>query len=141
MATAAKSAQGTLFKANNTTQTLIPEVIRGDTPGIRSETIDVTNHDSPSGVREKIAGFKDTDNVTLEGNYISGNAMHEFLQAQQLAGTSVVFQTTIPGITGNRVCTFTAVIETFKITANVGEQLRYTMVLAPSGAPAWGPAS
>jgi predicted secreted protein len=137
MATQAISAQGTLFKALNTTQTLIPEVIRGETPSIRTETIDVTNHDSVAGVREKIAGFKDTENITYEGNYIVGNPMHEWLRAQQLASATVVFETTLPGTTGERECTFSAVIESFKITANVGEQLRYTMVLAPSGAPVW----
>lgn len=138
MPTAAVSAQGTLFKVTiSAASTLIPEVIRGNTPGIRTETIDVTNHDSTAGVREKIAGFKETENCTLEGNLIPGNTVHEFLQAQQLAGSSPVFKFTIPGSTGNRVCTFTAVIETFQITANVGEQLRYTMVLAPSGVPVW----
>jgi predicted secreted protein len=137
MATLAISAQGTLFKVMNPTATTIPEVIRGDTPGIRSETIDVTSHDSPQGVREKIAGFKDTDNCTYEGNYVPGNTIHEYLQTQQLASASVDFKTTLPGTTGNRTVTFKAVIESFKITANVGEQLRFTMVLAPSGAPLW----
>jgi predicted secreted protein len=137
MATAALSAQGTLFKANNTTFTLIPEVIRGNTPSIRTETIDVTNHDSVSGVRESIAGFKDTDTVTLEGNWITGNAMHEWLQAQQLAGATVSFKFTLPGASGNKVCTFAGVIESLAVTLNVGEQLRYTMTIKPSGAPVW----
>lgn len=136
--TAAVSAQGTLFKVDiSGTYTVIPEVIRGDTPGIRTETIDVTNHDSPQGVREKIAGFKDTDNCTLEGNFIPGNTVQEHLRTQQLASASLSFKFTVPGSTGNRVVTFLAVVDTFKVTANVGEQLRFTTVLAPSGAPTW----
>jgi len=132
------SSQGTVVKVENTTFVNIPETIRVDTPGIRTENIDVTNHDSPSGVREFIAGFKDTDTCTIEGNYIPGNTIHEFLQAQQLASASPDFKIALPGASGNRVATFAAVIESFKITANVGEQLRYTMVLKPSGAPVWG---
>jgi predicted secreted protein len=138
MATQAIGAQGTQFMAKNgATFTLIPEVIRGGTPGIKSDTIDVTNHDSAQGVREKIAGFKDTDNVTIEGNHIVGNAVLEYLQTQQLASLSVDFKTILPGASGNHIVTYKAVIESFNTTANVGEQLKYTMVLAPSGAPVW----
>lgn len=137
MATAAKSAQGTIWQAKNVSFTAIPELIRGDTPGITSDVIDVTNHDSPSGVRENIAGYKDTDEVTWEGNYIVGNTVLEFLQAEQLAGNNVEFKVLLPGASGNRVCTFTATIRAFRVSANTGEQLRYTMTLKPSGAPVW----
>lgn len=133
----AVSAQGTQWQVKNSTFTGIPKVIRGDTPSITTETIDTTDHDSPSGVRENIAGFSDTTEVTWEGSYVPGNAIHEFLQAQQLAKAQPDFKVLLPGASGDRVCTFKATIREFRISANVGEQLRFTMVLKPSGAPTW----
>ena len=138
MATAAISAQGTIVQAQNGTYTAVPESIRVDTPSIRTENIDVTNHDSAAGVREFIAGFKDTETCTVEGNWIPGNVIQEWLRDQQLASATVPFKILLPGASGDKVATFSALIESLKITANVGEQLRYTMVLKPSGAPVWG---
>ena len=140
MATAAVSAQGTLFKveASEGVFSTIPEVIRGDTPGITTETIDVTNHDSTAGVRENIAGFKDTDEVTWEGNFIPGNTIQEFLRTSQLAGDSPDFKIFLPGTGGNRVASFKATVRSFRVSANTGEQIRWTMTLKPSGAIVWG---
>jgi hypothetical protein len=138
MATAAVSAQGTQWQVKDSTFTAIPEVIRGDTPGVTTDTIDVTNHDSPQGVRENLPGFSDTDEVTWEGNFIPGNTIHEFLQAEQLAKTKPEFKVLLPGTVGNRVVTFAATIRTFRVSANVGEQLRWTMTLKPSGTIVWG---
>jgi len=138
MATAAVSSQGTGWQVKNSSFTGIPEVIRGDVSGVTTDNIDVTNHDSPSGVREFLPGFSDTDEITWEGNFIPGNTVHEFLQTTQLAKTKVDFKVLLPGSSGNRVQTFNALIRTFRVSANVGEQLRWTMTLKPSGPPTWG---
>jgi predicted secreted protein len=132
----ALSAQGTLFQVENTTFTTIPEVIRGNTPSIRVEQIDVTSHDSSGGFRESLAGFKDAEDVTLELNWVPSNTVHTFLQTTAAAGTVVDWKTSLPG-TGDKVCSYSGYIQSLVITANTGEALRATLVIKVSGEPVW----
>lgn len=136
MATAAIAAQGSLFDVEIATVfTNIPEVIRGSTPGYNNETIDVTNHNSVGGAREKIATYRNSENVTYEGNYIPGNTVLEAVEAAAAAGTVLTFRTTPPGV-GSRLVTFDA-IPSFVVNLNTGEQARYTITLEVSGLPVW----
>ncbi len=71
--TNAIAGKGAIFKRGDGTSsesfTAIAEVTNVTFDGITRDQIDVTNLDSVSGYREKIAGFRDPGTVTLDMNW------------------------------------------------------------------------
>ena len=58
------------------TFTTIAEVVTIGGPGMTRETIDMTNHSSPSAWREKIAGLLDGGDINFTINYLPAAATH-----------------------------------------------------------------
>lgn len=57
--------------------TPIAEVLDFGTPPATREKIDMSNHSSPNGYRERIPGFKDTGDLTFDVNWIPDDATHD----------------------------------------------------------------
>jgi len=55
----------------------VAEVRDMTAPSFQRDTIEVTNQDSSGGFREFIAGWRDAGEVTLELNWLPGNATHD----------------------------------------------------------------
>jgi hypothetical protein len=81
--TSAVSAKGTILVWN---YRKILEQLNLSGPSQSRDILDVTNHDSPDGFREFIAGVIDGGEVSIEGNFIAGDsggqiAFHTDLQS------------------------------------------------------------
>jgi len=75
MATQARLGYGTLlqYRDNGDWKNIAERVTIGG-PSHTSDNVEVTNMDSPGGSKEYIPGLADTGEVTLEGNFIPGDA-------------------------------------------------------------------
>lgn len=75
MVTQAKLGYGTLlqYRDNGDWKNIAERVTIGG-PSHTSDNVEVTNMDSPGGSKEYIPGLADTGEVTLEGNFIPGDA-------------------------------------------------------------------
>lgn len=98
MATAAKSAFGTLLKLHDgvSTYTTIAELTSIGVSGPTVETIDVTNHDSPSAYREFIPSLIDSGELTFEANWVPSNAVQAQVRTDMVARTRRLFQLVYP---------------------------------------------
>lgn len=81
--TSAKSGFGTDLTWNSV---VIAEVVNVSGPSQSRDMIEVTNHDSADGFKEFIAGLIDGGEISIEGNFIAGDAagqiaFHTDLQA------------------------------------------------------------
>lgn len=98
MASSAKSAFGTLLKLHDgvSTYTTIAEQTSVTMSGPTVETIDVTNHDSPSAYREFIPSLIDGGECTFEGNWVPSNAVQAQVRTDMVARTRRLFQIVYP---------------------------------------------
>ena len=71
MASAVKAAFGSILKKGASVVAELKSISAG---GMRLDTIDVTNHQSPSGAEEVIAGILRTGEVSFEGNFLNTGA-------------------------------------------------------------------
>lgn len=57
-------------------------------PSMKADEIDISNHDSPNGFRQFVAGLRDGGEITLEMKYIPGSLTgQKFLLADFNSGT------------------------------------------------------
>lgn len=134
MTTAAKSAFGTLLSRNGHP---VSELTRIGSPSITVETIDVTNHQSPDGYKEFIAGLMDAGEIPIEGNFISGDTNGQIGIVNDLNGKVIQdYAITFPDAT---TWTFKALVTAFQIgEADVNGKLSFSATLKVSGKPALG---
>jgi len=72
MASEAISGVGAMFHRYDSTSNVweaIAEITSIKGPGLKRDTIDVTNLDSPDGYKEFIAGFKESGTISLSMNF------------------------------------------------------------------------
>jgi hypothetical protein len=140
MASAAVAAYGTLLKmGDGTTPTeifaTIAEVKDITGPSLTTTLIEVTNHDSPGAIVERIASFKDGGTVTFNVNFLPANATQSFsaglLQKwwdRESTNFKLVFPTT-PAVEW----LFSAVVTNFTPSAPVAGVLGAAVTLTVSG--------
>ena len=94
---------------------VIAEVINFTPPPEARDTIEMTNHQSPSGVKEFIAGVRDSGEVQLDGNFLAGDTDGQIgLRTDMVAGTLQAFVLTFPtAITATFA--FNAIVTAFQV--------------------------
>lgn len=84
MTTQARLGYGTLLQRWTDGDWLtIAEQLKIDGPNLSSDDVEVTNHDSPGGIKEYIPALMDTGEVNFEGNFIPGNTSQQQLITDQ----------------------------------------------------------
>ena len=94
-ATSGLSGSGTTLSWNGTA---LAELKKIGGPKFKVNTINLTNHSSPSGFSEFAAGVGDAGEITIEGNLIAGDtSVQTALIADMVAKTARAFIITGPG--------------------------------------------
>jgi len=133
MTTLAKSANGTLLKVAGTT---VPEVRNITDVGFSTGLTDVTSHDG-GGWGVSIPTLKRGKPITVDANWVPGNAQHQALLTAALAGTSLAITIVLP-VTGNPTWTFNAFVSDFSMpNAPVEGALPLRFILSPDEAMAF----
>lgn len=138
----AVAGYGTLLKLGDgggpETFTTIAEVKDVTGPGMEADTIESTNHSSPNGWKEYLAGMLDAGEVTFSVNFIPSDATQDdatgliFVMKQRLKRN---FQLLWPGPGANRLCAFPALVTGFEPTAPVDDALTADITLKVTGEP------
>jgi len=129
MTTAALSAKGTTLKKATVA---IAELMSISGPSISMEPIDVTNHDSVDSFREYIAGLRDGGEISIEGNFLDGNAGQAALIADVTAGTSGSYSVNFPD---GAKWEFTAFVTAFENQASFDDKIGFSATLKINGKP------
>ena len=130
MPTLAKSANGTQLKLAGT---LVPEVRNITDVGFSTGLTDVTAHDG-AGWGVSIPTLKRGKPITVDMNWVPGNATHAALLAAALAGTSVAITIILP-VASNPTWTFNAFVSDFTMpNAPVEGGLPLRLTLSPDEA-------
>jgi predicted secreted protein len=100
---------------------------------LKAETIDITNHDSPDGYKEFIAGLKDGGEFPMEGNFIQSDAGQLAIMASFGTGAVESFIVTFPDTS---TWTFSAIVTGVEVgKADLKDQLTFSATLKISGKP------
>ena len=100
---------------------------------LKAESIDVTNHQSPNGFKEFIAGLKDGGEFPIQGNFVAGDAGQLALAASFESGATESFIVTFPDGTE---WAFSAVVTGIEIgKADMKGQISFGATLKISGKP------
>jgi predicted secreted protein len=140
-ATNAVNAFGTLLKigdgGGSEVFTTIAEVTNISGPSLSLDTIEVTNHSSTNGWKERIAGLLDAGEVTFDINYLPTDATHSFsagLVKDMVNRTKRNFKIVFPN-TGNTTWTFSAFVTKFQPKAPTNDRLTASVSLMITGQP------
>lgn len=141
MATQAKAGVGTLFELRSTggspyTWTAAAEILTISGPDISAEEIDVTSLDSTGGYKEYITGLRDGGQVTLEMNWISGNAQQGLLRDRVDDDTRFTYRIKWPD-SPQTIATFAAVVSSFSMNTEAGSAITASVALRISGQVTW----
>lgn len=138
--TQALSGFGTLLKIGDggtptENFTTIAEVTDITAPGLTMDVIDVTSHDSPDALREKIAGLKDLGECTFTINYIPTHATHNAttgLIRDWKNRTKRNFKLVFPDA-GATTWSFSGFVTNFQPSAPVDDKLTADVTITLSG--------
>jgi len=135
---------------NNESQevfTTVGEVRSFSGPDLKSETVDVTNVQSPGGVKEFLATLTDPGECDIPTNYVPDDPGQQAVYAACIAKTRMPFQITLPpsscevtGLTPG-VWNLTALVTNLKIDIPLDKEATFTIKLKVSGLPTFTPAS
>ena len=135
MVTQAIAAYGTTLTWDGA---VIAELTNISGPGVKFDTIDVTNYSSPSAFKEFIAGFGDGGDVKIEGNFIPGDTLGQIAFITDAFAKSVK-EAIITLPTAAAVSwTFDALCTSLEFTQPLEKQLGFSATLKVSGVPVIG---
>lgn len=129
MTTSAKIAFGTTLKKG---ATAIAELTGISGPSISADIIDVTSHDSPDGYKEVLQGLRDAGEISIEGNFIPGNAGQVALTTDLNDGSSDAYTVTFPTAMGT-TWTFSAIVTAFSTDEPFDAKASFTATLKITG--------
>lgn len=130
MPTLATAATGTIIKIATVT---IPELRNATDIGMAFAMVDVSAHDG-TGWSSSIPTLKRGKPITLELNYVPGNAAHQALFTAAQTRASTAFTVTLP-TTGNPTWSFSAFVGDIGIPAvPVDGALPLRVIITPDGA-------
>ena len=129
MTTSAKSAFGTTLKKG---AVAIAELTSISGPTIMADTLDATSHDSADGYREFVQGLRDAGEITIEGNFIPGNAGQVALTTDLNDGSLDSYTITFPAAMAT-TWTFSAIVTAFETSAPHDERATFSATLKISG--------
>jgi len=127
--TEAKSAFGTTLMKG---AAAIAELTGISGPSISADTIDATSHDSADAYREFLQGLRDAGEITIEGNFIPGNAGQIALKTDLDDGSSDAYTITFPAAMAT-TWTFSAIITAFSTDAPFDDKASFTATLKITG--------
>lgn len=95
--------RGTQFQhsPDGVTYTTVAEVIKIQTTGSKADLADVTNMDSASSFREYLATLVDSGEISLDLNFIPGNAPQQALATDFNNQTLGYYKIVLPSTLGN----------------------------------------
>lgn len=131
MPSAAIAALGTSVTIDGAT---IAELTNISTPSITTQFIDVTNHQSASGFAEVVPGRIDANEMTLEGNFIGGDASQAALFAANRDHTQNAYTINFPDA-GTTTMAFIGYVSSFSITAPVDGKVGFRVGVKMSSLP------
>lgn len=110
------------------------EVTDVDLGGDESDLIDVTHTASPGNRREYIGGLIDGGEITVELNFVPGNATHTLLRARLTARDTQQHQITFPD---GDVLTVNAIVRNISRTAPVADKMSMSFTAKKTGDETW----
>lgn len=132
------SAFGTKLKRGGTAGTAIAEVTEISGPGMSSDPIELTSHDSTSGWREFVGGLKDGGELKLKINYLPANTTQKFAAGGLLydldAGTTQSYALVFPDA-ATTTWTFNCIVTGFEVGAPIDDKLSADVSFKLSGKP------
>lgn len=130
------NAFGTKLYRGGTAGTAIAQVDNITGPGLKLNTLDVTNHDSTGGWQEFIGGLKDGGDVKLDINYDPAGATHKAaaggLLTDLTAGTALAYALKFPDA-ATTTWTFSAIVTSFEPKAPANNKLTASVTLKVTG--------
>lgn len=135
------NAFGTLLKigdgGGSEVFTTIAEVTNITGPSLSLEMIEVTNHTSTSGWKERIGGLLDAGEVGFDINFVPAAGTHSYstgLVKDMVNRTKRNFKVVFPD-NGNTTWTFSAYVSKFQPKAPINAQLSASVSLMVTGVP------
>lgn len=133
MASEALIGHGTLFQRGDGATptenfTTVGEVTNLSGPGMSRDIIDVTHMETADAYREYIAGLADAGEITVEVNYIPGNASQENLIDDFEQRVKRNFKIVFP-FTGNPEWAFTGVLTGFEADTPIDDKISATFTI------------
>lgn len=130
------STQGTkleiaLHAGSPTDYTEIPNVKDISGPSETSDELEITHLGSVGGRREYIQSFRDSDDITVQMNYLPGNAVQDSLRALYESGDIVSARVTYPD---DATATFNCFVKGRSSPAAVAAVLEFNVTLRVTGA-------
>lgn len=130
----AKSAFGTTLKKG---AVAIAEVTSIGGPSLSADTLDVSSHGSAYGYREFVQGMRDGGEISIEGNFIPGNAGQIALKTDFDDGSLDEYVITFPTAMAT-TWTFNAIVIGFETSAPFDDKASFTASMKVSGKPTLG---
>lgn len=107
--------------------TEIGEISFGET-----DQVDVTGYDTPTRVRESIAGMADAAEIDITGIFTADES-HEKMEELQGTGAVIEWRVTLPDDIAQ--ITFDAYVASFNVTPQLEDRIEFSSSLQVSGRP------
>lgn len=130
------AAKGTLLQYENPAATwnTIPGLKEFDIPSDMADLIDATDHSSPGGRKEWVAGLIDSDEFQIPINFNPDSVHHQYLR--DAVGSAESFKITLTNSPATTIA-FSAIVRSFGVGAPVDGIYNATLVLKRTGANTW----
>lgn len=122
---------------NGSGYTAVAERVDISGPSFTRDAVDATHMDSPNGWMEFLAGLKDGGEITLEGNYLPGNASHNAsagVLSLFVSGALTNWQLVFPDA-GATTWTLPAIVTGFEPNTPNADKMTFSVTLKLSGEP------
>ena len=144
MTTLAKIGYGSVFSVLDNTLSppayvALAEVTAITPPQMSRDTVDATHNASTGGWREFIPGLKDAGDVTVEMNFIPGNATGDLLMGSFNSDTALSCKIAFPDSPVTEWL-FTAICTGFAPTQPIDDKMTASATFKLTGKPAFIPA-
>jgi predicted secreted protein len=128
----ALNGKGTILKYAAGTE--VGELTGITGPSMSGETIDVSNHESADGFREFISGMKDGGEISMEGNFIEGDAGQAALLASLISGAVESF---VVLFTDGAQFAVSGIVTAFEPDAPFDGKISFSATIKVTGKPAF----
>jgi hypothetical protein len=129
-----RAAIGTLLQHNGTTVALVSDI---EGPGMKGDTIDVTNHDNLDNYKQFIVGLLEGGDVKLKLFFDPLEATHTQLITAMNARALDTY-TIVPPVAGGPSWSFTGVLTQLASKFKVNAAIEVDATIKVSGAPTFG---
>lgn len=124
-----------LYRSTNSGSTWdpVPEIKSVSGPNTAGASVQITNHDSTDGVHEYAAGIREPGSMSVSGNYIPHNAIHQAIITDQNDGTVRRWKKVRPGSPA-RSSAFDGFVEAKNETSDYGSPEEWSFTIKITGA-------